>query len=253
MKSTIFGLVCGLALVTGPISASAATSQDAALKAADHTLSERIETRVQQDTALKTHDIKVSVDGGVVTLTGTVATSAQRTRAARLARMTGITRVDNQIVVDRSTAIATGTKGTLDNAKDAAKAVGGAAKDGAITVGEKAKDGAVTVGEKAKDGAITVSDKTKDGAAKVGDKTLEGVNKVSGEVGDTAILSRVKSRFVGEDLLKESDIKVECDQHVVTLRGTVQSDAGRARAIEIANGTEGVQRVVDQLTIGPKR
>jgi hyperosmotically inducible protein len=231
MKSTIFGLVCGLALLTGPISARAVASQDTAGKASDHTLSERIETLVHQNTALKTHDIKISVDNGVATLTGTVATSAQKARAGQLARLKGITRVDNQIVVDRSTASATGTKGTLDNAKDAAKQVGGAAKDGAETVGAK----------------------TKDGAAKVTQKTKEGVNKVSGEIGDTAILARVKSRFVDEDLLKGSDIKVDCDQHVVTLRGTVASDAGRARAIEIASSTDGVERVVDQLTIGAKR
>ena len=95
-------------------------------------------------------------------------------------------------------------------------------------------------------------DKTKEGAAKVGDKTLGGVNKASDGIGDAAIVSRVKSRFVGEDLLKGSDIKVESDQHVVTLRGTVASDAGRARAIEIANGIDSVQHVINELTIGPK-
>jgi hyperosmotically inducible protein len=240
MRSTIFGLVCGLALVVGPIAAGAATFQDTVAKAADHTLRERIETRVERDAALKTQDIKVSVEGGVATLTGTVSTRKQRERAAQLARVTGIARVDNQIVVDRS-ASTTGTKGTLDNAKDAAKEVGGAAKDGAIAVGEKSKEGAETVGEK-----------TKEGAAKVGDKTLGGVNKASDGISDTAIASRVKSRFVGEDLLRGSDIKVDCDQHVVTLRGTVTSDAGRARAIEIANGIDSVQHVINELTIGPK-
>jgi len=240
MKSTIFGLVCCLTLVTGPIAARAATSQDTDVKAADHTLSERIETRVHRDAALKTHDVRISVDSGVATLTGTVATRKQRERAAQLARVTGITRVDNQIVVDRS-ASATGTKGTLDNAKDAAKEAGGAAKDGAIAVSEKSKEGAEKVGEK-----------TKEGAAKVGDKTLGGVNKASNGIGDTAIVARVKSRLVGEELLKGSDIKVECDQHVVTLRGTVASEAGRARAIEIANGIDSVQHVINELTIGPK-
>jgi hyperosmotically inducible protein len=240
MKSTIFGLICGLALLTGPIAARAAASQDTDVRAADHTLSERIETRVERDTTLKSHDIKVSVEGGIATLTGTVATRKQRERAAQLARVTGITRVDNQIVVDRSAGV-TGTKGTLDNAKDAAKEVGGAAKDGAIAVGEKSKEGAEKVGEK-----------TKEGAAKVGDKTLGGVNKASDGISDTAIVSRVKSRFVGEDLLKGSDIKVDSDQHVVTLRGTVASDAGRARAIEIANSIDSVQHVINELTIGPK-
>jgi osmotically-inducible protein OsmY len=207
MKSMIFGLVCGLAILTGPISAHGGTSQDTPRQERDHKLTERIETRVQQDPALKTRDIYVSVDGGVVTLTGTVATSVQRARAARLARVTGISRVDNQIIVERSTRSATGTKGTLDNAKDAAKA---------------------------------------------GEKTLDGVTKVSGESTDTAIISRVKTRFVGEELLKGSEIKIDCEQHVVILRGFVASRAAKERAVEVANSVDDVQRVVDELTIGPK-
>ena len=54
---------------------------------------------------------------------------------------------------------------------------------------------------------------------------------------DGWITTRVKSKFVGEELLK----------------GTVLSAAARARAIEQAKEVEGVHRVVDQLTIGPKR
>ena len=42
-------------------------------------------------------------------------------------------------------------------------------------------------------------------------------------------------------------------KHVVTLKGTVSGRAGRARATTVAKGTEGVRRVVNQLTIGPKR
>jgi osmotically-inducible protein OsmY len=39
----------------------------------------------------------------------------------------------------------------------------------------------------------------------------------------------------------------------VTLKGTVTSAAGRARAAEQAKEVEGVHRVVNQLTIGPKK
>jgi hyperosmotically inducible protein len=245
MKSTIFSLICAVALLTGPISARLDAFQDTAVRATDHTLNERIETRVGKDPALKPYSIKVSVDGGVATLTGTVASRSQRKRAAQLARVTGITRVDNQIVVDRSAGSAASTRGIADNAKEAGKNIKEAGKE----VGGAAKDGAAAVGEKTREGA----EKTKEGAAKVGDKTLGGVNKVSGDIGDTAIVGRVKARFVGEDLLKGSDIKVDSNQHVVTLRGTVASEAGRSRAIEIANSIDSVQRVVDQLTVGPKR
>ena len=41
--------------------------------------------------------------------------------------------------------------------------------------------------------------------------------------------------------------------HLVTLHGTVMSRAGRTKATSVAMGTEGVHRVVNRLTIGPKK
>ena len=273
MKTTIFGLVCGIALAAGPVSATAAVPQAATVKASDDTLTERIETRVRQDAGLKKHDVKVTVGAGVATLTGTVASAAEKTRAAQLARVTGITRVDNQLVVDRSAAdaVAQGTKGTVAETKEVAKDVGEKAKDagekakegavkvgektkdGAVTVAEKTKDGAVTAAEKTKDGAVTAAEKTKDGAVIVAEKTRDGVGKVAGEITDAFILSTVKSKFVGEDVLKGSDINVDCDQHIVSLRGTVPTAAARDRALQLARSTDGVQRVIDDLTIGLKK
>ena len=230
MRSTIFGLVCGIALAAGPVSASPALSQAAVVKTSDHTLTERIETRVHQDGALKKHDVKVTVDGGVATLTGTVASATEKTRAAQLARVKGITRVDNQLVVDRSAAAA-GTKGTVAETKAVAK-----------EAGEKTKEVAKDVGEK-----------TKDGAVKVGEKTKEGASKVGSEITDAWILGKVKAQFVGEDVLKGSDINVDCDKHIVRLRGTVPTAAAKARAMTIAKSTDGVDHVIDELTIGPKK
>lgn len=284
MKSTMIGLVCGLALVAGAASASPALPQSATVKTSDLTLIEQIEARVHQDAALKKHDVKVTVDAGVATLTGTVENSDQKSRAAQLARVKGVTRVDNRLVVDRTAgdAVAVGTKGTLAESKEAAKEAGGSAreaakeageaakaagtavkevtkeagekaKDGAVNIGEKTVDGVVTAAEKTKEGAVVVGEKTRDGAVVVGEKTKEGVSKVSSELSDAFILTKVKSQFVGEDVLKGSDINVDCDQRIVRLRGTVPTAAARARAMEIARRTDGVQRVIDDLTIAPKQ
>jgi len=229
MKATIFGLVCGIALVAGPVSAGAASPQAAAVKPSDHTLTERIETRVHQDAALKNHDVDVSVDNGVATLTGTVATNAQKTRAATLARVKGITRVDNKLVVDASHTA--GTKGTVEKSKEVARDAAQVTKEGAEKVG----------------------DKTKEVAKEAGQKTKEGVNKVGSEISDAWILGKVRAQFVGEDVMKGSDINVDSDKQVVRLRGTVPTAAAKARAIEIANKTDGVKHVIDELTIGPKK
>jgi len=96
-------------------------------------------------------------------------------------------------------------------------------------------------------------EKTKDVAGKAVDKTKEGLSKTGEVITDGWITTRVKSKFLDEGLLKGSDINVDTDNHVVTLRGTVMSAAARARAVEQAKEVEGVHKVVDLLTIGPKK
>src|SRR5437762_2073145 len=214
------------AFAAGP-AAAAAAQVDARPKAGvvstDKPIDKQIEKQIKADQSLKKADIDVKVDGGVATLTGTVATEAQKARAGRLAKVSGSTRVDNRIVVDPSTA----SKGTTGR------------------VGDKTKEGA----NKTKEGAEKAGEKTKEGAEKVWDKTKEGAGKAGAETTDAYILSRVKSRFLGVDVMKGSDINVDVDKHIVTLKGTVPSEAARARAIEIAKGTEGVHEVRDRLTV----
>jgi len=112
--------------------------------------------------------------------------------------------------------------------------------------------------------ASQVVDKTKEGAEKTKDavvkgtkvvvsKTKDGLSKTGEVMTDAWITTRVHERFVSEDLLKDSDINVDTSKHVVTLKGTVIGQAGRNRATTVARGTEGVRRVVNRLTIGPKR
>jgi osmotically-inducible protein OsmY len=107
-------------------------------------------------------------------------------------------------------------------------------------------------GETIKKGA----EKTKDGVVKgakiVGNKTKDGVSKTGEVMTDGWITSRVSARFVNEDTLKGSDINVDTNDHIVTLNGTVVTSSGRARAGVVARQTEGVRRVINNLTIGSK-
>jgi len=223
MKAAFGSIFVVAALIAVPAPMRAAAPQ--ATTSADHNLDERIEKRLDASSLKKFH-VKVSVTNGIATLTGTVATEADRQKATQVATIPGISRVENQLIVDL--AAPTGTAGTVKSTtKDAA---------------EKTKEGAEKVGEK-----------TKDGAEKVADKTKEGLSKTGEVITDSWITTRVHSKFVDEDLLKHSDIHVDTKDHVVTLRGTVMSAAGRARAVEQAKEVEGVHKVVDLLTIGPKK
>src|SRR5438128_8257836 len=96
MKSTLASvMVVAAVLAAAPVSTYAARPQTTATRPADSTLDKKIEKRIH-DSSLKKFNIKVSVDNGVATLTGTVPTEADRRRAAQLATMPGVARVDNQ-------------------------------------------------------------------------------------------------------------------------------------------------------------
>jgi hyperosmotically inducible protein len=69
-------------------------------------------------------------------------------------------------------------------------------------------------------------------------------------VKDSWITMKVHSQFIPEDALEGSDIDVETNAGVVTLRGTVLTEAGRARAVAIAKATDGVKSVNDELKVG---
>jgi len=239
MKAALGSIVVlGGLLAAGPVSVHAAAPQ-APAAATDQTLDTRIEKRIHAST-LKKYDIDVKVDNGVATLTGTVSTEAERRKAAQLATVPGVARVDNQLVVHMAAGPnAKGTAGSVERKTDKAA--------------EKTKDGLDKAVDKTKEGGEKAWDKTKEGASTVADKTKEGVSKTGEFITDGWITTRVKSKFVGEDLLKDSDINVDVRDHVVTLSGTVLSAAGRARAIAQAKEVEGVHQVVDKMTIGPKK
>ena len=70
---------------------------------------------------------------------------------------------------------------------------------------------------------------------------------------DAWLVMKVHSEMVDEDVLSGSNIDVDVKSGVVTLQGTVPSEAARARAIAVAKANDGVKNVVDQLKIAPAR
>lgn len=168
----------------------AQATMTAQTKSADETLKDRVEYRLETNATVRKYDIKVAAAAGKVTLTGDVATAAQKAEAGKVAKITGVTSVDNQIKVDPNV------------------------------------------------------DKT------LAERTKSGLNKAGQAITDAWITTKVKWFMTGDDLLKGSDINVDTTKKVVTLKGTVKTEAGRARAIALAKDTDGVTRVVDQLKIG---
>ena len=103
--------------------------------------------------------------------------------------------------------------------------------------------------DEAKKNAAVAVDAARAGAEKVAEKTKEVAVATSDAVSDGWITAKVKAKFADETTLNGSSINVDTADHVVTLSGVVASSAAQARAAEIAKGTEGVTRVVNQLVV----
>lgn len=66
---------------------------------------------------------------------------------------------------------------------------------------------------------------------------------------DTAITSEVKATLLGDDRLAPFGIHVRTDNGIVLLNGDVPSRTDAARAVMLAQRTEGVRKVVDNLHV----
>ena len=129
----------------------------------------------------------------------------------------------------------------------------GAALDTTRTAADKTLDATKKAGDEAadftKDLAQKTADETRAVASEVSEKSGAIATATGAEVTDSWIRTKVKAKFADEIVLKGSDIRVETTDHVVTLRGTVPSGVAKARAAEIARGTERVTRVVTELAV----
>jgi osmotically-inducible protein OsmY len=233
-------LIAAMAVGALTVAPAASAQTSSAAKVDDSTIKTRVETRLMNDATLKGDNIVVSVDKGVVTLSGTVHSAAQKDRAKQLAKVSGVTDVDSKLDVEK-----TGPS-TMDKAEAKTKAGAEKTKDATVKGAEKTKDATVKGAEKTKDATVK-------GAEKTGEKTKDVAGTTGEVINDSWITTKVKTEFINEDALKGSDINVDTNNHVVTLKGTVATAAGKARAEEIAKTTKGVTRVVNTLAIEPKK
>jgi len=66
---------------------------------------------------------------------------------------------------------------------------------------------------------------------------------------DAGITSAVKSKLAADDTVKAYQVDVDTSNHIVTLKGDVNTPVAKERAVEIARTTDGVQDVIDQLRV----
>lgn len=211
----------------------APASYSAAQESPDEAIESKIESVLKKDSVLAPRSIDVESEYGRVKLTGAVKTADEKARAEKLARIAGVTAVINELEIDPNV-----ERSKIDRAADATK-------EGL----NKAVDATAKGTQKAAEGARKGVAEAGQAVAKGADKTADAVGTAGGKVSDTSVNARVKGELAKDPLLKNVAIRVDTKDRVVTLRGTVASEAVRSRAEEVATRTEDVARVVNELVV----
>jgi hyperosmotically inducible protein len=193
--------------------------------ASDDQLEDAIEKAWKADPKLNGLKLDVAVDHGVATISGDVRNATQKTQAEKAARVDGVTSVKSELKIN------TDTRSTVDKA------------------GDKTKAGLETAANKGAEGAATAAAKTEEAAGVAKDKTQEAAGKTADVASDTWLTTKVKSKIITEKSLKGSDITVSTTNGIVTLTGTVGTEAMHTKAVAVAKGTKGVKSVVDNLKV----
>jgi osmotically-inducible protein OsmY len=93
------------------------------------------------------------------------------------------------------------------------------------------------------------ADKLEAAAGGPNGRLADGWHAVRGAMGDAGLDSRVALRLHWDKALADAAIDVqEAGPGVVRLQGAVADEGKRARAEELAGSTEGVERVINELT-----
>ena len=92
--------------------------------------------------------------------------------------------------------------------------------------------------------------KARETGAAIGSTVAAGAAQAQQALNEGSLTAKIKSKMALDDTVRAAAIDVDTAAGgVVTLSGTIRSEAERAKAVQLARETEGVTSVVDRLVI----
>jgi len=222
---------------------------------------DRIQSAAQDSyvykTYLKDDSIKTISNDGIVTLTGTVSEESHKSLAQEtVENLPGVTRVDNQIVINGQQPaensdgwVSMKVKGALlFNRNVSAVNTEVYVTDGIVTLKGHADSQAQKdlTGEYAKD---IDGVKSIDNQMTIVEPTSKPDQDKDNKIDDASITAQVKMAFLTHHSTSAFKTGVETNNGIVTLSGSVTSGAGKDMATKVANDVNGVTNVVNNMTI----
>jgi hyperosmotically inducible protein len=91
--------------------------------------------------------------------------------------------------------------------------------------------------------------KARQTGAAIGEKVATGAVHAEQALAESSLTAKIKAKMALDDTVRALSIDVDTNGSVVTLTGTVHSEAERTKAVQLARETEGVTAVNDRLAI----
>jgi len=202
---------------------TAGTIVTIACSQSDPGMTTAVKSKLVADETVKAYQIDVDTKDRVVTLSGTVQTTAAKDQAVMLARQTdGVRDMVDRITVDPGAAPTTGN------------------------LREEANEAGREIREEGGEAADAARDLGRDAQARTG----EAADRTGAMLTDAAVTTAVKTKFLADTAVSGLKIDVDTKDGVVTLNGMVATKAEADRAVTLARDSDGVKRVVTNLRIG---
>jgi hyperosmotically inducible periplasmic protein len=189
------------------VSVSAQGRRDTSTMVNDAWITTQIYAKYFADPAIKGRNISVDTVSGVVTLQGSVESSAERNQAIAKAKTTE------------------GVKQVIDK----------------LSLAQAEKPLPSEPHKKPSPSSINAED------VKV--HARSAADRVGKEISDTWITTKVQAMYFLDKDVKGMQIDVTTKGGIVTLTGTVATEATRQKAVTDARSIEGVSQVIDKLTV----
>lgn len=121
----------------------------------------------------------------------------------------------------------------------------------AFFLGYRMADGRIEAPVSARAPAVD-TEKARETGAAIGEKVATGALHAEQALNEGSLTAKIKAKMALDDTVRALAIDVDTNGTVVTLTGTVHSEAERTKAVQLARETEGITSVVDRLEMRPR-